>query len=161
MNITLKNVKFAEFASQETNCFEATVYIDGIRAGTASNEGYGGCNNYYPNTLYAALNEYAETLPPIVSRYLDGSGNPMLLEHDADILIGNLFDYWLQSRDLKKSLAKSILFIGEDGKLWRSKQTDLKAALAHADIHKKLKTNQILNLMPFDTALSIYQGATA
>jgi hypothetical protein len=85
----------------------------------------------------------------------------MVLEHDADTLIGDLFDYWLQSRDLKKSLSKSILFIGEDGKLWRSKQTDLQAALSHADIHKKLKTNQILNLMPFDTALSIYQGATA
>lgn len=27
MNITLKNVKFSEFASQETNCFEAAVYI--------------------------------------------------------------------------------------------------------------------------------------
>jgi len=161
MKITLKNVKFSEFASHETNCFEATVYIDGKRAGVASNDGHGGCNRYSPNTLYATLNEHAETLPPIVSRYLDGNGKHMILEHDADILIGNLFDYWLHSRDLKKSLSKSILFIGEDGKLWRSKQTDLKAALSHADIHKKLKTNQILNLMPFDTALSIYQGATA
>ena len=161
MNITLKNVKFSEFASQETNCFEATVYIDGKRAGVASNEGHGGCNNYYPNTLCAILDEHAENLPPIVSQYLDANGKPMVLEHDSDTLIGDLFDYWLQSRDLKKSLAKSILFIGEDGKLWRSKQTDLKAALSHADIHKKLKTNQILNLMPFDAALSIYQGATA
>lgn len=161
MNITLKNVTFSEFASHETNCFEATVYIDGKRAGTVSNDGQGGCNRYSPNTLYAALAEYAETLPPIVPKYLDRNGNPMILEHDADILIGNLFDYWLHSRDLKKSLSKSILFIGEDGKLWRSKQADLKAALSHADIHKKLKTNQILNLMPFETALSIYQGATA
>jgi hypothetical protein len=160
MNITLKNVKFSEFASQETNCFEATVYIDGKRAGVASNEGHGGCNNYYPNTLYATLNEYAETLPPIVSRYLDGNGKPMLLEHDADILIGDLFNYWLHSRDLKKSLSKSILFIGEDGKLWRSKHTDLKAALSRPDISQKLKAKQILNLMPFDAALEIYKGAT-
>jgi hypothetical protein len=161
MNITLKNVKFSEFASQETNCFEATVYIDGKRAGTVSNDGQGGCNRYSPNTLYATLNEYAETLPPIVSRYFDRNNNPMIFEHDADILIGNLFDYWLHSRDLKKSLAKSILFIGEDGKLWRSTQTDLQAALSRPDISQKLKAKQILNLMPFDTALSIYQGATA
>lgn len=161
MNITLKNVKFSEFASQETNCFEATVYIDGKRAGTASNDGHGGCNRYSPNTLYATLNEYAETLPPIVSKYLDGNGKPMILEHDADILIGNLFDYWLQSRNLKKSLSKSILFIGEDGKLWQSTQRDLKAALSHPDISQKLKAKQILNFLPFEAALSIYQGATA
>ena len=161
MNITLKNVKFSEFASQETNCFEATVYIDGKRAGVTSNEGHGGCNNYYPSALYATINKYAETLPPIVSQYLDGNGEPMILEHDADTLIGDLFNYWLHSRDLKKSLSKSILFIGEDGKLWRSKQTDLKAALSRPDISQKLKAKQILNFLPFDAALEIYKGATA
>lgn len=161
MNLTLKNVKFSEFASHETNCFEATVYIDENRAGTASNDGHGGCNRYSPNTLYATLSEYAETLPPIVSTYIDGNGNPMLLENDADILIGNLFNNWLQSRDLKKLLAKSIVFISEDGKLYRSKQTDLQAALFRPDISQKLGAKQILNLMPFDSALSIYQGATA
>jgi hypothetical protein len=42
MKVELKNVKYSAFASQETHCFEATVYIDGKRVGTVSNEGYGG-----------------------------------------------------------------------------------------------------------------------
>ena len=31
MKIEIKHVKYSQFASRETNCFEATVYIDGKR----------------------------------------------------------------------------------------------------------------------------------
>jgi hypothetical protein len=48
MEITIKNLKIAEFASQETLCFEATVYVNGKRSFTAHNNGHGGCNCYYP-----------------------------------------------------------------------------------------------------------------
>lgn len=46
--ITLKNLKYAEFASEETACFEATVYVDGKRFCTASNQGHGGPNEFHP-----------------------------------------------------------------------------------------------------------------
>jgi hypothetical protein len=42
----LKNVKIAEFASQETWCFEATLYLDDKRIGTVTNDGHGGANYY-------------------------------------------------------------------------------------------------------------------
>jgi hypothetical protein len=42
MNIELKNVKHSEFASHETNCFEATIYVDGKKAGEAHNNGCAG-----------------------------------------------------------------------------------------------------------------------
>lgn len=48
MEITLKNIKHSEFASHETHCFEATVYIDGKRAFGVENDGQGGPNNYFP-----------------------------------------------------------------------------------------------------------------
>ena len=48
MKLELKNVKHAAFASQETHCFEATLYVDGKRFATVSNEGHGGCNYEYP-----------------------------------------------------------------------------------------------------------------
>lgn len=44
--ITIKNLKYAAFASQETSCFEATVYLDGKRFCTAGNEGSGGPDRY-------------------------------------------------------------------------------------------------------------------
>ena len=46
--ITLKNLKHAQFASLETHCFNATIYLDGERAFKASNEGSGGPNEYFP-----------------------------------------------------------------------------------------------------------------
>ena len=46
--ITLKNLQHAEFASQETHCFNVTIYLDGERAFKASNEGSGGPNEYFP-----------------------------------------------------------------------------------------------------------------
>lgn len=45
--ITLKNLKYAEFASEETACFEATVYVDGKAFCKAMNGGKGGPNEYH------------------------------------------------------------------------------------------------------------------
>lgn len=61
--LTVKNLKVAEFASEETLCFEATIYVDGKPFCRASNEGRGGPNNYWtlePNpgrdvTIHAEL----------------------------------------------------------------------------------------------------------
>jgi hypothetical protein len=44
--ITLKNLKHAEFASEETHCYSATVYLDGKRFCLASNDGHGGPDRY-------------------------------------------------------------------------------------------------------------------
>lgn len=44
--IILKNLKYAAFASEETSCFSATVYVDGKRLCTARNDGHGGCDSY-------------------------------------------------------------------------------------------------------------------
>ena len=44
--IELKNLKTAEFASEETHCYEATVYLDGKRFCIASNQGHGGGDSY-------------------------------------------------------------------------------------------------------------------
>ena len=46
--ITLKNLKHAAYASQETHCFNATIYLDDERAFKVSNEGAGGPNEYFP-----------------------------------------------------------------------------------------------------------------
>lgn len=45
-SIELKKVKICKFASQETQCFEAEVWVNGVRAGFVSNEGTGGCDRY-------------------------------------------------------------------------------------------------------------------
>ena len=48
MKIELKNIYYAEFASFETSCYKATIYIDGKKVGTVNNDGQGGTDNVQP-----------------------------------------------------------------------------------------------------------------
>jgi hypothetical protein len=64
MEITLKNISHNERLSEETNCFSATIYIDGKKAGEASNHGHGGPTMLHPRELEQKIDAYAKTLPP-------------------------------------------------------------------------------------------------
>ncbi len=70
--ITLKNLKVAEFASEETVCFQATVYVDGKRFCIASNEGHGGPDRYDPLTrdgnIDEAIHEIGLRVNPLAKR---------------------------------------------------------------------------------------------
>ncbi len=65
MEITLKNISHNERLSEETNCFSATIYIDGKNAGEASNHGHGGPTMIHPRELEQKINAYTKTLPPV------------------------------------------------------------------------------------------------
>lgn len=154
--IELKNLKHSEFASQETYCFEASVYIDGKKAGTVSNQGCGGCHSYHPNTLYQLLKAEAAKLPPHEWRLNE---EVLTIQPDADTLISELVTEALQAKDLKSAMRRRILFIGEDGSVYETKTLEaavLANQLRRPNIHEVLKTKTILNLLPFPEALSIY-----
>jgi len=154
--IELKNLKYSEFASQETYCFEASVYIDGKKAGTVSNQGHGGCHSYHPNNLYPLLKAEADKLPPHEWRLNE---EVLTIQPDADTIISELVTEALQAKDLKAGMRRRILFIGEDGSVYETKTLEaevLAKQLRRPDLHQVLKTKTILNLLPFPEALSIY-----
>lgn len=161
MKIELKNVKHSEFASHETNCFEASIYIDGKKAGTVMNHGSGGPHFYYPPTIEDTINAYAKTLPKHKWKY---NGQELEIAQDADTLVSDILVQYLYARDLKRALAKRILFVSKDGILKESKTFDkdkLAAALALPDLPKRLESETILNFMPFDLALQTYRTSIA
>jgi len=154
--IELKNLKHSDFASQETYCFEANVYIDGKKAGIVSNQGCGGSHSYHPNTLYQILKAEADKLPPIEWRLNE---EVLTIQPDPDTLISELVTEALQAKDLKAGMRKRILFVGDGGEIYETKTLEaevLAAQLKRTDIHEVLKTKTILNLLPFSEALSIY-----
>lgn len=110
MKIELRNVKHSEFASQETDCFEASVYIDGKRAGTVSNAGHGGCNNYHPHDLAKRINAYAKTLPKIDMSAHGLSGDDRYMDQSDETLIGDLLNAYLRTRHEKRLCAKAVLY---------------------------------------------------
>ena len=68
MKIELKNVKFSEAMSEETNAFTADLYINGKKAGYCKNTGQGGCTDYYGIEHYQSdiikeAETYCKSLP--------------------------------------------------------------------------------------------------
>jgi hypothetical protein len=98
MNITLKNFKHAEFASEETYCFQATVYLDGKKVGVASNEGHGGSTNFYPHTGFSTL---------------DGQAMENAIDTEVHKLVCQKKDKSILTT-VKKELSKSICFRRKD-----------------------------------------------
>lgn len=110
MEIKLKNVKFYERMSEETNAFTADIFINGKNVGYAKNDGHGGCTDYHANSVEdrAVINEaekYCLGLPPI--NYGDFEIK-MNLENKID----QLFEEWLKAKEdskLQKKLQKDML----------------------------------------------------
>lgn len=104
MKVELRGIKHAAFASDETECFSATVFIDGKKAGTVDNEGRGGSNRYSTEGLQCRLNAIALTLPDI------DLGNGRFICCDADILVGDLLQVALENEIAQTSLREENAF---------------------------------------------------
>ncbi len=115
MKIEIRAIKYAAFASQETSCFTATIYIDGKRVGTAHNEGHGGQTSINPQECKAQLEAHAKTLPRIVTEYenADDPSGFLTYQPSAESVIDELLHVYLCEQDdkkLLKTLEKRILF---------------------------------------------------
>ena len=163
MKIELRNVKHVAALSEETNCFTATIYVDGKKAGEASNRGYGGNTDIHPNDLRERLNAYAKTLPPVETDLMNG-GERFTYQPDAESIIDGLIDDYLVERELTRTIRSKVLFIAKDGKLraTRKQTPDVLARWLGPELEDTLKTfgverGAILNLMPPADALAAYR----
>jgi hypothetical protein len=146
--LSIKNVKFSESLSEETNAFTADVYLDNVKFAHAKNSGIGGATDIhaYPNfrEQMKQAEEYAKSLPPIKTERFE-------LDMDLELAVDTLFEEWLLARDMKKG----ILFKTPNGgtmilKYNKAISTILKSPKGIAVIQEKVKElkaegNVILN----------------
>ena len=162
MKIELKNIKHSEFASRETNCYEATIYINGKREGVVSNDGQGGCDSVHPWQLAQEIDAYAKTLPLIVCEWIDPkTGEPFVLEQTHETIFGELLNDWMLDKGLKKKLNSKILFVKEDGKVYETKAqkpAELKLTLSIPRLAERLSAKVVLNNLPYAEAKQIYRS---
>ena len=156
MKIEVRNVKVAKFASQETLCFEARVYLDDKVVGTVTNAGHGGCNEYHPWSIHDTLTAHAKTLPDLVV------AGTTPLRMTADLVIDFLVQDFLAAKDFKKTIASRVLCVDSDGKVVQTKKlpkgTDV-LAVARTFVGRPNVT-QVLNLLPEAEALAILKSAS-
>jgi hypothetical protein len=88
MKVELKNVKINKQLSDETVCFSADLWLDGMKAGTASNRGHGGNNEVHiqDRALFNAFNQFCLSQPAIPP----SSSFNYELKMDMDLFISEL-----------------------------------------------------------------------
>ena len=160
MNLEMKAIKFSEWASEETYCYQANVYLDGKPFAMVSNDGHGGCDREYSHNKFKG--DYRATMKK-VDEYFKSLPNTDPCEYFPEG-IEQTFERWchdqvctyLYRRDLKKALKKAKVVQRKDdqGKmcLW-----DFNIR-ANSDIIKaKYPEAIILNDLPEDEALTIFR----
>lgn len=141
MKITLKKVEYSERMSEETPCFCADVYADGVKLGSARNSGHGGDTDLYGD--FKVLHAYAKTLPP---EHLECGGTFFDHKVTAGDLVEAQLYRWLHRKDLRRKLKKYTLFV-KDGVLY------------HVQAPKKpldMPGCDVLNTLPEEEALDLY-----
>ena len=103
MRLTVKNYKRAEWASEETDCFSASLYLDGKRIGTARNDGRGGCDflDFESREKETAFREY-------VSEWIESIQDDQRFQidgrcyADADSLVAEACDVFRREKEMKR-----------------------------------------------------------
>jgi len=164
MEITLKNVKHYESMSEETYCFEASLYADGKRVGRVSNRGTGGCHDYdFDMKTERELDEWCRANLP---KWKLSCGK----EHNTDLEmhISNLVTDFLDNKHLKNLLNKSVIVMDdscEEGEVWEWKfskykgmgKTEVIGGVSNAIAKDKTKLNPVvLNSVSFEDAKKVY-----
>lgn len=149
--ITLKNLKVAYFASEETLCFTATVLFDGKPVATASNDGHGGSTRLLAlegqRDRLSEAEAFAASLPPDVSEYVDPNDSAcrFTIDMTLDYLVDGLANAMHGDRKLRsafnRDIGNKVLFI-KDGKLLFLKGIKLKAIADRKAYFAALRSRQ-------------------
>jgi hypothetical protein len=171
--ISLKRLKVAEFASEETLCFEATVLLDGLTIAQASNEGHGGMTFLRPirgaESKLAAAEAFAKELPALTSEYDDPKDPtrklelPMSLEFLVDLLAGAEHENKRFRAAFRRDFKRKVIFVVDNGLRYlkgvnRQKCTAAELRRMHAHIHDKYgPETPILSELSDDEAFALWK----
>ena len=177
--ITIGSLKVAEFASEETTCFSATVYLDGKAFARASNEGRGGNTNFEPlgrkgwndpafQKMLKEAEAFASSFPPEVTEYDDPQdpSQKMTIPYSLEYLVNGLVeDTRFQKRmasAYRRTAKRRVLFLKPDGKVYQTAVIpDLTTNTARIfDVCQKIKAKNpeavILNMLPPAKAVELF-----
>ena len=163
--LEVKNISHYERGSEETPCYNATVYINGKKAIEVSNEGHGGMDRQhtYPDIeergLVQKANEWCVKKFGKKSFTYQSNGGEKECTYDMDLehICHEELYKWLDTKLLKKDLKKQYIFI-EDGHLMGYKRTPKHNDEMFKKFFEKNHPNQkCLNFLPFDDALKLFK----
>lgn len=169
--IEVKNISYYARGSEETPCYNATVYINGFKAIEVSNDGCGGCDRQhtYPEMqrgLLQKVNEYC--VEKFGQETWEYNGKTYSTDLDLEHYCHQELYNWLDAKELKKELKKNYVCVEKDKMKDEEFLVTWKRKGNHTDDYFKnfLKTDyphmveKCLNFMPFDQALKLFKEYT-
>tara|TARA_R100001129_G_scaffold34674_2_gene23575 strand:- start:628 stop:1131 length:504 start_codon:yes stop_codon:yes gene_type:complete len=164
MRIELKNIKHFESMSEETLCFNASLYVDGRKVGAVSNRGHGGCHEYgFDMKTQQELNRWCEENLPKWSMDDDQE-----YETDLELHISNLVAHFLDTKYIKKLLKNNVVVMDdtcEEGECFLYKFSQYKHLQRDELIRRVVERNSnderlvnpiVLNTLSLDEAKHIF-----
>jgi hypothetical protein len=113
MRLTVKNYKRVEWASEETDCYTATLYLDGKRIGTTQNDGHGG-----PDLLTFNSPEDRKRFDEALAEWLESVKDDPDAWADEEGFVYAAVERHRREKDMKKALkgyAKVVRIERPDG----------------------------------------------
>jgi hypothetical protein len=110
VKIEVRNLKTLVSLSEETHCYTATIYVDGMPAFEASNHGHGGPDDYravkgYTGPTEKQIDEWLAKNEPLTGEFAD-------LPNSLEIKVGELINEALSKKRLDGMLRKKIVVLG-------------------------------------------------
>lgn len=105
LRLTVKNYKRVEWASEETDCYTASLYLDGKKIGTARNDGHGGADYHDFDSregreaFEAYVKEWVASVQDDPKHQIDGK-----CYADADSLVAEACERFRREKEMKKAL---------------------------------------------------------
>ena len=162
MNLEMKAIKFSEWGSEETYCYQANVYLDGKPLAMVSNDGRGGCDREYSHNKFKGdyratmkkIDDYFKSLPNTdVGKY---KNVPEGFEQTFERWCQDQVCTYLYRKDLKKALKKNkvVKRKNDEGKM---SLYDYGINVLSDAIKHRWPEAIILNDLPEDEALAIWR----
>ena len=161
MKIDLKNIRHSQMASHETNCYSASIYVDGKKAGTVENGGFGGCDNVHWMDIDfgETVENWAASQPKKQTPYGE-------MANCLEFIFGELVDDYILTNDLNRKLKKGLIVrdSNTEAHSWRIFTSALSQSIPQMMLNNLIKTGKVradavcLNTLPFSDALKLWRA---
>jgi len=162
--LEVKNISYYARGSEETPCYNATVYINGKKAVEVSNEGHGGCDrqHIYPECDFNHQEINKWCVEKFGQETWDYKGKTYTTDLDLEHYCQQELYNWLDRKELKKELKGKYICLDEKtkemfcfGKL--KYKTENQDVVMKNLLKKRHPTSKCLNFIDFEEALNIWK----
>ena len=159
MKIELKNIKHSEFASHETFCYEANLYVEGKPFAYVRNDGQGGSDHFEHDPRFKDLDAWKKCYALLKIHCADkfrwelGDG---WREGTIETACHELMTDYLIRKDLNKALKEPCYL---DGNQIVSYNVSSKRPIIFDQLRRQLKKPELvfLNELPKDEAFKMFK----